>query len=233
MRQAAQQQAQAAAHRLTSAAMAGSAARVASGRQRSTTPSNGSTRAPSVGSTASSMDVRRARSPSGSQVPDDDSEEAASVAGAAAAAGTLPITVMPGQSAAVYEGSLRHLVADQLRKELRRATTSLARAVAAPEVVNSLDLPGLAALRTELVAAHTAALDRIDDRRVTLQARQASTQEGPERGRCVACWSRSADRVLLPCRHLCLCGACLRSCRSTCPICRGPVKDALEVFGVA
>mmetsp|Transcript_172607 Transcript_172607/g.419856 ORF Transcript_172607/g.419856 Transcript_172607/m.419856 type:complete len:231 (-) Transcript_172607:245-937(-) len=230
MRQAAQQQAQAAAHRLTSAAMAGSAARVASGRQRSTTPSNGSTRAPSVGSTASSMDVRRARSPSGSQVPDDDSEEAASVAGAAAAAGTLPITVMPGNCPADSPDALDIWV---LREELRRATTSLARAVAAPEVVNSLDLPGLAALRTELVAAHTAALDRIDDRRVTLQARQASTQEGPERGRCVACWSRSADRVLLPCRHLCLCGACLRSCRSTCPICRGPVKDALEVFGVA
>lgn len=119
------------------------------------------------------------------------------------------------------------------REELRRATAALARATAAPEIVNALDLPGLAALRAELVRAHAAALERIDDRRVILHSEQVSTHEGPERGRCVACWSRNADRLLLPCRHLCLCGTCWRSCKSTCPICRGAVSNVIEVFGCA
>jgi len=120
-----------------------------------------------------------------------------------------------------------------LREELRQVTSALARAQAIPEVVDTLDMPGLAALRSELIAAHNEALERIDDRRVALQAKQAAAREGPERGRCVVCWSRSADRVVLPCRHLCLCGNCLRACHVSCPICRGPVTDALEIFGVS
>lgn len=119
-----------------------------------------------------------------------------------------------------------------LREELRKASAALARATASPEVVGNLDLPGLASLRAELVAAHSLALERIDDRRVTLQAQQAASQEGPERGRCIACWVRKADRVLLPCRHLCLCGSCLESCNASCPICRGVVADSMEIFGV-
>mmetsp|Transcript_86111 Transcript_86111/g.266646 ORF Transcript_86111/g.266646 Transcript_86111/m.266646 type:complete len:234 (-) Transcript_86111:35-736(-) len=233
MRAAAQQQAQQSAHRLTHAAIAGSAVRAASRQRRPTTPSNGSTRAPSAGSTASSLDARRMQIPSGSQAPDadedDDGSEATSVT-APSSAGTTSSTGNAGNLPAASPDTLDMWV---LREELCRTSNALARAVAAPEVVSSLDLPGLAALRTELVAAHAAALERIDDRRVCLQARQASAQEGPERGRCVACWTRSADRVLLPCRHLCLCGACLRSCRTSCPICRAPVKDALEVFGAA
>eukprot|EP00928_Gymnodinium_smaydae_P054167 TRINITY_DN37986_c0_g1_i1.p1 TRINITY_DN37986_c0_g1~~TRINITY_DN37986_c0_g1_i1.p1 ORF type:complete len:476 (+),score=80.36 TRINITY_DN37986_c0_g1_i1:67-1494(+) len=119
-----------------------------------------------------------------------------------------------------------------LREESRQLALRLARATASPEVIATLDLPGLAALRAELIREHASALERIDDRRVKLQARQASSQEGPEPGRCVACWTKKADRVLLPCRHLCVCGDCLQSCQCKCPVCRGPVVDHLEVFGV-
>mmetsp|Transcript_48282 Transcript_48282/g.151144 ORF Transcript_48282/g.151144 Transcript_48282/m.151144 type:complete len:228 (+) Transcript_48282:130-813(+) len=227
MRAAAQQQAQQSAHRLTHAAIAGSAVRAASRQRRPTTPSNGSTRAPSAGSVASSLELRCMQSPSGSQAldadEDDDGSEATSVTGPPSSTGMTSLLAASPDTLDMWV----------LREELRLSSNALARAVAAPEVVSSLDLPGLAALRTELVAAHAAALERIDDRRVCLQARQASTQEGREQGRCVACWTRNADRVLLPCRHLCLCGACLRSCRTSCPICRAPVKDALEVFGAA
>mmetsp|Transcript_47587 Transcript_47587/g.151880 ORF Transcript_47587/g.151880 Transcript_47587/m.151880 type:complete len:279 (-) Transcript_47587:96-932(-) len=268
IRAAAQLQAQEAAHRLTSAAIAGSAARVASGRTRSQTPSNGSTRAPSAGSTASSLEVRHAQSPSASgaalpvmrlgspsvasaEVVLDANDEAAPGVGPVPGVATTAVVATVEATAVGFATALAsHRQSPEtgsphgpsqspdaldlwmLREELRRTSAALARAIAMPEVVNSLDLPGLAALRTELVTAHAAALERVDDRRVTLQARQASAQEGPERGRCVACWSRCADRVLLPCRHLCLCGSCLRSCRTTCPICRGPVADTMEVFGV-
>lgn len=126
-----------------------------------------------------------------------------------------------------------HLDLLVLREELRRASARIARFEAVPEVLVDLDLPGLAALRTELTLAHAAALERIDDRRVLLQAHQAATQEGPDPGRCIACWVRKADRVLLPCRHLCLCGTCLNACRSKCPVCRCTVSDHIEVFGVS
>lgn len=124
-----------------------------------------------------------------------------------------------------------HLDVLVLQEELRSASARLARLEAAPKVLADLDLPGLAAFRAELTLAHRAALERVDDRRVMLQAHQVATQEGPEPGRCIACWTRKADRVLLPCRHLCVCGTCLHACQSKCPVCRGPVVDAMEVFG--
>eukprot|EP00929_Paragymnodinium_shiwhaense_P104435 TRINITY_DN6886_c0_g1_i2.p1 TRINITY_DN6886_c0_g1~~TRINITY_DN6886_c0_g1_i2.p1 ORF type:complete len:370 (+),score=55.55 TRINITY_DN6886_c0_g1_i2:112-1221(+) len=120
----------------------------------------------------------------------------------------------------------------QVKEELRQAHNRIARLAAAPEVLSTLDLPRLAALRSELVASHAEALERIDDRRVWLQAQQSKTQEGPERGRCVACWVRKADHLLLPCRHLCICGTCLDACKNQCPICRGTVSNSIEVYGV-
>eukprot|EP00927_Polykrikos_kofoidii_P068000 TRINITY_DN63413_c0_g1_i1.p1 TRINITY_DN63413_c0_g1~~TRINITY_DN63413_c0_g1_i1.p1 ORF type:complete len:328 (-),score=46.15 TRINITY_DN63413_c0_g1_i1:66-1049(-) len=182
-------------------------------------------------------------------VLDVEEEAAASIVAAATAAVLRPQSPPPrapsshvsvtdgGASEADKETKQRQKLPDRLdfwilREEMRKLSTALARNTASPEAIDGLDLPGLAALRAELVASHTQALERIDDRRVTLQAQQAATQEGPERGRCIACWAKKADRVLLPCRHLCLCGSCLVACNSQCPICRGVVADSLEVFGV-
>lgn len=120
-----------------------------------------------------------------------------------------------------------------LKEELNSAKQALARLKADSELVAKLDLPGLASLRAEIIATHMEALERIDDRRVVLHARQAALREGPESGRCVACWARKADRLMLPCRHLCVCGTCLASCSSVCPICRANVVDSLEVFGAS
>lgn len=130
-------------------------------------------------------------------------------------------------------GTPDHIDFWMLEKELSSAQQALARIKADPELVAKLDLPGLAALRAEIVAVHSEALERIDDRRVHLHAQQAALREGPESGRCVACWARKADRLLLPCRHLCVCGVCLSSCSSLCPICRATVADSIEVFGVS
>lgn len=49
---------------------------------------------------------------------------------------------------------------------------------------------------------------------------------------CVICMSEERDTMLLPCRHLCLCGSCAQSLRyqaSSCPICRCPFKAALNL----
>lgn len=49
---------------------------------------------------------------------------------------------------------------------------------------------------------------------------------------CVICMSEERDTMLLPCRHLCLCGSCAQSLRyqaSSCPICRCTFKAALNI----
>lgn len=176
--------------------------------------------------------------PSSTQLQAEAELEHASPGAGDGGANLSPVLGRPGTPAASRSRSNAQSAADSLdqlvlQEELRKKSELLARATAAPELVDTLDLPGLAKLRAELVAAHALALERVDDRRVALQARQAATREGPERGRCVACWFRNADRLLLPCRHLCLCGTCMPSCGGVCPICRAAVKDSIEVFGNA
>lgn len=49
---------------------------------------------------------------------------------------------------------------------------------------------------------------------------------------CVICMSEERDTMLLPCRHLCLCGSCAQSLRyqaHSCPICRCPFRAALNL----
>jgi len=44
--------------------------------------------------------------------------------------------------------------------------------------------------------------------------------------------SEPRDTTALPCRHLCMCGACARMLRgqsNRCPICRTPVESLLEI----
>lgn len=53
---------------------------------------------------------------------------------------------------------------------------------------------------------------------------------------CVICMSERRDTALLPCRHMCLCGACAETMRSRvqyrsyrCPICRERVSSLLQI----
>ena len=44
------------------------------------------------------------------------------------------------------------------------------------------------------------------------------------------CFDAEIDTCILPCRHSCLCAACLRAVRESrprCPICRGPLTSHL------
>uniref|UniRef100_A0ACD5TMN6 Uncharacterized protein n=1 Tax=Avena sativa TaxID=4498 RepID=A0ACD5TMN6_AVESA len=49
---------------------------------------------------------------------------------------------------------------------------------------------------------------------------------------CRACRLRMASTVLLPCRHLCVCGVCepAVSASAACPMCRCPVTGTVQVF---
>lgn len=59
--------------------------------------------------------------------------------------------------------------------------------------------------------------------------------EGFPRRECKICFSRPADRCLLPCRHASLCGPCVRRLQHTdnltrCPFCNTPFRAVLKLW---
>lgn len=49
---------------------------------------------------------------------------------------------------------------------------------------------------------------------------------------CVICLTDTRNVLLLPCRHLCLCGSCAENLKfqsATCPICRVPFRGLLQM----
>ena len=56
--------------------------------------------------------------------------------------------------------------------------------------------------------------------------------DGESGKECVICMTEPRDTTALPCRHMCMCGACARMLRgqsNRCPICRTPVESLLEI----
>lgn len=134
-----------------------------------------------------------------------------------------------GQDDRVFEMQSR---VNTLSRELAETQKKLARICAQAPVVRELDLVGLSELRAELVQNYTAALERIDDRRVELRCK-AEAQKSDVSGLCVACLARNANALLQPCRHMCVCTVCAPQCGDACPLCRRNVQGIIEVVGVS
>jgi len=47
---------------------------------------------------------------------------------------------------------------------------------------------------------------------------------------CVVCLDSSADHVVVPCMHMCLCERCSSRVSSECPTCRAPITNIQKVF---
>ena len=47
---------------------------------------------------------------------------------------------------------------------------------------------------------------------------------------CVVCGKWQSSHVLIPCGHLCLCGSCVESITTNCPICRKAIENRQRVF---
>jgi len=55
-----------------------------------------------------------------------------------------------------------------------------------------------------------------------------STSTDTDQGLCAVCQSESVTRILLPCRHACLCDVCLTQL-SSCPVCRSGVSSSAVI----
>ncbi|KAL1527735.1 hypothetical protein AB1Y20_009120 [Prymnesium parvum] len=95
-------------------------------------------------------------------------------------------------------------------------------------------------LQQDLAAAlHNSDRGQVDTRlcagpdRPTTIGQSQPTTTPPRLGACVVCCEAEVNTVFYKCGHLCACARCahnLRSRRATCPICRAPVRDVIQVF---
>jgi hypothetical protein len=63
------------------------------------------------------------------------------------------------------------------------------------------------------------------------KAAPAAEKAAPNK--CVVCFERSIDRMVMPCNHISTCQTCIASLvasSSVCPICRGPIASVVPVF---
>jgi hypothetical protein len=86
-----------------------------------------------------------------------------------------------------------------------------------------------AAERQQLVA-ELAALDlRTQQVQAQLGVPSAAPAPGADETLCVVCLDAPKDHIVLPCGHMCACGACAQLLRDRCPVCRGPIEHITQV----
>ena len=94
-------------------------------------------------------------------------------------------------------------------------------------------LQGLRDARDELAGQ----LARLGAEKEQLRASIAGHLEMAEAAqRCVVCWDAPSSYAIVPCGHVCCCGACLHALQGgvpeqrLCPKCRGGIESVLRVF---
>ncbi|CAN6481210.1 unnamed protein product [Victoria cruziana] len=151
------------------------------------------------------------------------------------------VSALMGEREARMEGELRR--GAELQELLRRAETERAvwqrlareREAAAAALANALDrlrscspspAPG-----DDEDAESCCAAEKDRQEEADAPHRLPATSLPSSAAACRACGDRPARVVMLPCRHLCACGACGSSVR-TCPVCGSAKRAVLEVFFV-
>ncbi|XP_064648900.1 uncharacterized protein LOC135501077 [Lineus longissimus] len=71
----------------------------------------------------------------------------------------------------------------------------------------------------------------------TTDALNRALEQERDRRRCVVCQDQAKNVLLLPCRHMCMCGPCAQTITRTaliyrriCPLCRAPIEAIMSVF---
>ncbi|XP_012837896.1 PREDICTED: probable E3 ubiquitin-protein ligase LUL4 [Erythranthe guttata] len=61
---------------------------------------------------------------------------------------------------------------------------------------------------------------------------RASVSDAESENECIICFAEDKNTVVLPCRHMCMCGECAKDLRlksNKCPICRQPIQELMEI----
>ena len=117
---------------------------------------------------------------------------------------------------------------EQARTEQAERARAAAEEAAAAAAVKALAEEAAAAKRQQLEQE----MEALDARRRQVQAELGSGTPQPdaEETMCVVCMDAPKDHIVLPCGHMCACGACAQLLRDRCPVCRGPIDHITQVF---
>ncbi|KAL7083933.1 hypothetical protein ACP275_14G192700 [Erythranthe tilingii] len=61
---------------------------------------------------------------------------------------------------------------------------------------------------------------------------RGSISDAGSENECIICFAEDKNTVVLPCRHMCMCGECAKDLRlksNKCPICRQPIQELMEI----
>jgi hypothetical protein len=98
-----------------------------------------------------------------------------------------------------------------------------------------------AATEAEAEAAEAAKRERlaalaleVKQLQAELGSGSATPQPDAEETLCVVCMDAPKDHIIVPCGHMCVCGACAEQLTKTrtptCPVCRRVIRETMEVF---
>jgi rubrerythrin len=155
---------------------------------------------------------------------------AAAAAAAAAAGGGAPAARRGDAGDADLLADLLRTLQMDLEGEVAKRRSldgALARLSGAPEALAELSADGLAALEEELEAS-LRLVRAAKERRM-----RAALGEEQNRALCAVCLASQKEALFLPCKHLCACAHCaatIMKSTKTCPICRAPVANVLNVY---
>jgi hypothetical protein len=139
------------------------------------------------------------------------------------------------------KGMIEHAKAEQA--ERARAAAEQAEAAAAVKAAAEAEAAAERLQAEEEVAALTLVIQSAATRLQEAQQRLGNSVTPPaaptsqpdaEETMCVVCFDAPKDHLVLPCKHLRVCEACVEQLTKTrtpmCPVCRGPIRETMKVF---
>jgi hypothetical protein len=129
----------------------------------------------------------------------------------------------------------------------RAAAAERARVAAEAAAVKAAAAAAAAAAEAEAKATAAAELLQMEEQMAALALRmqQAQAQLGvppaapaphpsAEETMCVVCFDAPKDHIIVPCGHMCVCGACaellINTRNPSCPVCRRAIRETVKVF---
>jgi hypothetical protein len=129
-------------------------------------------------------------------------------------------------------------------EQVRAAAAERARVAAEAAAVKAAAAAAAAAAEAEAKATAAAELLQMEEQMAALALRMQQAQAqlgvppaapaphpGAEETMCVVCFDAPKDHIIVPCGHMCVCGACAELLTKTRnPSCRRAIRETVKVF---